>query len=1765
MYRSTNILSIKNSITAWAVTLILFATTLLSGPAAMAANFSITSASTNTAGTQILLHTAVAIDPTNSAKVPANFVVTVNGVARASTTYTVGFSSSDVVLALTSGTLISSNVVTVSYTRTGNNKIVQQGASNNTLSNTASPISVTNNVPVPDTTPPTFTAMTANTAGTNITITYNEPLLTSSVPAASAFTVTQDGVTISNTTYTVAVATTTVTLTFGSATIVNNSVVRLSYAVPGSGQLQDLAGNAAAAITSNLVANPVPDTTAPRVLGRATNVAGTVVSIFFNEPLSTTNVPDAADFLLQVNGNNYPTSSISVDIVDSQVNLHLTSTPIVYADALLLTYTHNVSTAKQIQDVAHNIGNSTANEPVTNQTLDLGVPIFQGAASNIAGTQITIQYSTPLLTTSVPTASDYSLTIGGVVYSNITPSISGNNVVIALNGTPINYGQAINLDYLGNSVKRESNNISAAAFTNQIVDNLTLPGVAPVTDNGTTSSDGYWIYVNMSKPLDETHVPLPSDFAIKFDDVAYTGSYTVAISGSVITLHLSIPAGHLTYVEVAYTPGLAANRIRDLSGTEAIAWIDLDVTNMVIDTTPPTVVSRVTSIDGTKLIVTFSEQLCESCLPLTSDLYLVFDGTRYDPANYSMSIAGATYTFTLTGAPITYGQTIRLSYVPNAVIMKRVQDLAGNQLPPTNNAVITNLVPSTGAPVVTSKSINQTGTVVTVAYDRDLDATSIPASSEFTLKVNGSEYLAGFVVGISGSNLTLTLSGAAVTSGATVTLTYSGTSVKANVGGVAATTFTDNTVNSFVRPELVTLATDNSTGRHIYLTYNVPLLAGSVPVATDFVLTINGVVYSTSNYSVSITGSSVILDLQLTGAAIRQTDVVRLTYTPGTAPIKDQAGNDAPPLGLTVVSNRVPDTTAPENVSLVTNLIGSEIIWTYNEPLDPTRVPLAGDFVLTVNGSVYANTNYTVGVDDSRTVLYLSGSRIRFGQDVLLAYTPGLSGNQLADPAGNVIQSEPRATVLNMVSSTAVPNVTSMVTNTTGTQILITYNEQLNATQVPLSSDFVFSLNDVVYASSDYTVSVSGAVVTLTLNGARIPNGVRADVQYIPGVTRITDLDGNYADPMEKSRVTNLVPDTTSPSVISRVSNTAGDKIIITFSEPLNAARLPLTSDIALVFDGVRYDPANYTMAIVGSVFTFSLTGPAIRFGQALRLSYTRNLADSNLWVQDLAGNLVNNSVSQSVDNLVPDTALPVLVSAATNVLGDQITLNYNYSLDTASAPSAADFTLRVNGSAYVRADYTLSVVGSTVVINLNGSAIGHGAGITLSYTGNHIKRASNGLSAATFGNLTVTNAVPDTTAPVVLLRDEIAIHNGDIAVTSATADDEVTWLEAEDVANLFAIDSVTGVITASASAPLGTYSYTVTAVNDAGIETDATITILVRPTPIIATNGGENNLAPLPPMATRVSPVIGITTPVAETRVVARLDTYLGDRVVSVLEPAEGVAAGSTIAIKPGPYSDESNDGRFTVEITVTSASGENVTEFRKVFTINMGQYVPDTLPAHSADGVTWPTLPLLKGDWLPAGFHDGYYIDAGGNLIILTHHMTMFGLKKNQQAVHELRLLTGPTRIVVGGEFEFKVKGGLGAGKVTFENLTPELCSIQQDLSVHALRAGECLIRTVKLGDGVYADAISQVTKLTILNPSVTMTAVGWSKAVRVNLGKPYAGKTVSLMVSTPSVHPFTLYRRVTLDEDGVAVLRGQIDSHATFRVVSGNKIVVDAKPND
>jgi hypothetical protein len=85
---------------------------------------------------------------------------------------------------------------------------------------------------------------------------------------------------------------------------------------------------------------------------------------------------------------------------------------------------------------------------------------------------------------------------------------------------------------------------------------------------------------------------------------------------------------------------------------------------------------------------------------------------------------------------------------------------------------------------------------------------------------------------------------------------------------------------------------------------------------------------------------------------------------------------------------------------------------------------------------------------------------------------------------------------------------------------------------------------------------------------------------------------------------------------------------------------------------------------------------------------------------------------------------------------------------------------------------------------------------------------------------------------------------------------------------------------------------------------------------------------------------------------------------------------------------------GTSAVDLTITNAAGVAVTSFTAPIELVFANVPANAVPAYSHDGgLTWTAIPLLTGTTLPAGYPDGYFRDAAGNVHMLTLHATAFG----------------------------------------------------------------------------------------------------------------------------------------------------------------------------
>ena len=589
------------------------------------------------------------------------------------------------------------------------------------------------------------------------------------------------------------------------------------------------------------------------------------------------------------------------------------------------------------------------------------------------------------------------------------------------------------------------------------------------------------------------------------------------------------------------------------------------------------------------------------------------------------------------------------------------------------------------------------------------------------------------------------------------------------------------------------LSSASVNGASLTLTYGEALDPNSRPAASDFTVAGGNSARTVSNVAVS--GRAVTLTLD---PAVEHGETgIRVSYTPGTRPIQDAAGNDALGLSNERVTNNTGDTTAP-TVSRVettsrperaaTYAAGQEIAVTvtFSETVVVTGTPRLRLNVGGVSRTAAFRTGtgaaavfvYVVadgesdtdGVSIEANSLTLNGGRIRDGanNNALLTHD-GLAAN-----AGHKVDGVKPALAAN---GGAVVN---------GTTLTLTFGERLDGSSTPQASAFTVTGGDTSRTVTD--VALSGSAVLLTVDPAveHGETGIRVSYTVPTGTGSIPlqDVLGNDADRLSNVPVTNETPDTTSPTV-SKLEITsdpgtdrtyaAGDEIrvTVTFSEPADVERTPRL----MLKVGDRNRPAGYLegTGTTELVFGYEVAdrdedtdGVSVEAGRLTLNGGTIRDGSNNNAVLDHDGLAANSG--HKVDGAGPDLA----ETGGAVVNGTTLTLTYDEALDGGSRPVSGDFT--VSGGDRVRAVTGVRVNGSGVELTLDVGAEHGEAGILVSYTvptgmGANPIRDVPGNDAEALSRESVTNETPDTTSPEVSI---LAISSNPGSDRTYAAGDEI-------------------------------------------------------------------------------------------------------------------------------------------------------------------------------------------------------------------------------------------------------------------------------------------------------------------------------------------------------------------------------------------------------
>ena len=329
-------------------------------------------------------------------------------------------------------------------------------------------------------------------------------------------------------------------------------------------------------------------------------------------------------------------------------------------------------------------------------------------------------------------------------------------------------------------------------------------------------------------------------------------------------------------------------------------------------------------VDGTTLTLTYDEPLDGSSTAASGD-FTVSGGDQTRTVT-RVSVSGSTVELTLDAGAEHLEAGIQVSYTPG---MNPIRDAVGNAAEALSRVPVTNETPDTTSPTMSSLAITSNpGSDQTYAAGDEIEVTvrfsetvEVEGTQQLRMRVGSRTRTAGYLRGTGTAALVF---GYEVADGDEDT---DGVSIEAGRIALNGGTIEDEADNDAVldheavapqaghkvdgvRPELSSAAVDGSS---LTLTYGEALDGGSRPTTGDFTVQV-GSSERTVN-AVDVVGTTVTLTLN---PAVEHGDTgIRVSYSPGTNPIRDAVGNEAEGLSSRSVTNT---TGAPNTTPVITSV-----------------------------------------------------------------------------------------------------------------------------------------------------------------------------------------------------------------------------------------------------------------------------------------------------------------------------------------------------------------------------------------------------------------------------------------------------------------------------------------------------------------------------------------------------------------------------------------------------------------------------------------------------------------------------------------------------------------------------------------------------------------------------------------------------------------------------------------------------------------------------
>ena len=1162
--------------------------------------------------------------------------------------------------------------------------------------------------------------------------------------------------------------------------------------IPAGVFLSAAGGNAIPADTLFFSTAPAIDITAPAIsaamsVGGATDLSANAdIIVTFDEPV----VKGSGEIILT------PTvgAPITIAVTDPRV-----------------TIVGGVVTIDPMADLA--VG--------TSYTLTIPAGAFIDASGNSSPPDTQSFMTAPALDTTPPMLSS------SVPANNATGVAVGANIVLTYDEAVQKGSGSITLQPLGGTVVTIPISTAQVSVAGSVVTinpttdllagtSYTLMVPAGVIDDLAGNSAGSFILnfataaaldttpptINSSAPTSGATINAFDNIVLMYSEALQKGSGSITLQplgGTLVTIPISSAQVSVVASVVAidptadllagtsYTLSFPAGVFQDLAGNNAGSFTLSFNTAVPLDTTAPTISSRVPANNamnvniGANVVLTYSEAVQKGSGNITIGAITI------PVSSAQVSISGAVVTINPT-ADLLAGTSYTLSFPAGAF-----QDLAGN------NAGSFTLNFNTAAALDTTPPTISSSVPANGATGVDVGANIVLTYSEAVQKGSGSMTIssAGGMVTISVSSALVSVSGAVVTinptadllDGTAYTLSFpagvfqdlagnNAGSLTLNFSTAAALDTTAPTINSSV-PAIGGGGTINSPD-NIVLTYSEAVQKGSGNI------TIGAITIPVSSAQVSIAGAVVTInptaDL-LTGTAYT------LSFPAGV--FQDLAGNNAGSFMLNFNTAAALDTTPPVLGSSVPAdsatgvAVGANIVLIYSEAVQKG----SGSITLSSGGGMVTISVSSALVSVSGTVVTINPSvDLLDGTSYTLSFPTGVFHDLAGNNAGSFTLNFATAAALD----TTAPTVSSSVPAAGGTlestaNIVLTYNE---AVQVGSGSITITASGGttVTIPLSSTQVSIAGAVVTINPTTALT---LTTYVLVVPAGA-FQDLAGNASGESTLSFVTQETMIETIADLENVRNNLAGDYVLATSIDLSSIDNWQPIGDLANPFTG-SFDGQGYQISgLNSSGFQHAglfgvVTGCSISNLGVLVGTISSSSSSSSSYVGGLVGwaqfgsSISNSYVIVGGDISSSSSPSSSSFSGAGGLVGwSRSSISNSYAVvggnisASSSASSSSSFAGGLVGSANISISNSFAVVGGDISSSSSGISYASGlAGVASSPISNSYAVVGGSVSSSSTSSSPVHisyggGLVGNTIAPI---SNSYTVVGGSVSSSSSSGD----------------------------------------------------------------------------------------------------------------------------------------------------------------------------------------------------------------------------------------------------------------------------------------------------------------------------------------------------------------------------------------------------------